>query len=178
MARCQFYCDAIRFLYIETCRRRKLISRARIMLSHAKATVVSPAFLHRLSKRGEGLKPPFLYNLSSTLERRGNHVGSTHDPSVLLVSSVLTSWGIWLASNRPRGRVEWATPCRQWWRRWPPLTYEATPVMTTPGVSNRTLTLIERGDDTSSWEIFLIYFSHSTIMLCPSKSWRYILIHW
>jgi hypothetical protein len=43
-------------------------------------------------------------------------------------------------------------------------------------VRNRTLTLIEREDDTRSWKNFLIYFSHSTIMSCPPKGWRYILI--
>jgi hypothetical protein len=31
-----------------------------------------------------------------------------------------------------------------------------------PLIRNRTLTLIEREDDTRSWENFLIYFSHST----------------
>jgi hypothetical protein len=30
-------------------------------------------------------------------------------------------------------------------------------------VSNRTLTLIEREDDTMSWSNFLIYFSHNVI---------------
>jgi hypothetical protein len=33
-----------------------------------------------------------------------------------------------------------------------------------PDVRNRTLTLIEREDDTRSWGNFLIYFSHSNIM--------------
>jgi hypothetical protein len=32
-----------------------------------------------------------------------------------------------------------------------------------PDVRNRTLTLIEREDDTRSWSNFLIYFSHNTI---------------
>jgi hypothetical protein len=41
---------------------------------------------------------------------------------------------------------------------------------------NRTLTLIEREDDTRSWRNFLIYFSHSTTMSCPPRGWRYILI--
>jgi hypothetical protein len=41
---------------------------------------------------------------------------------------------------------------------------------------NRTLTLIEREDDTRSWRNFLIYFSHSTTMSCPPKGWGYILI--
>jgi hypothetical protein len=43
-------------------------------------------------------------------------------------------------------------------------------------VRNRTLTLIEREDDTRSWGNFLIYFSHSTTMSCPPRGWRYILI--
>jgi hypothetical protein len=43
-------------------------------------------------------------------------------------------------------------------------------------VRNRTLTLIEREDDTSSWKKFLIYFSHSTTMPYPPRGWRYILI--
>jgi hypothetical protein len=43
-------------------------------------------------------------------------------------------------------------------------------------VRNRTLTLIEREDDTRSWDNFLIYFSHSTTMSCPPRGWRYILI--
>jgi hypothetical protein len=43
-------------------------------------------------------------------------------------------------------------------------------------VRNRTLTLIEREDDTRSWENFLIYFSHSTTMPCPPRGWGYILI--
>jgi exonuclease III len=38
------------------------------------------------------------------------------------------------------------------------------------------LSLIEREDDTRSWENFLVYFSHSTIMSCPPRSWGYILI--
>jgi exonuclease III len=38
------------------------------------------------------------------------------------------------------------------------------------------LSLIEREDDTRSWENFLVYFSHSTIMPCPPRSWEYILI--
>jgi hypothetical protein len=45
-----------------------------------------------------------------------------------------------------------------------------------PLVRNRTLTLIEREDDTSSWGNFLVYFSHSTTMQCPPRDWRYILI--
>jgi hypothetical protein len=45
-----------------------------------------------------------------------------------------------------------------------------------PDVRNRTLTLIEREDDTRSYDNFLIYCSHSTIMSCPSRGWRYILI--
>jgi hypothetical protein len=36
-------------------------------------------------------------------------------------------------------------------------------------VRNRTVTLIEREDDTRSWEIFLIYFSHSTTISCPLR---------
>jgi hypothetical protein len=44
------------------------------------------------------------------------------------------------------------------------------------GVRNRTLTLIEREDDTRSWRNFLVYFSHSTTMLCPPRGWGYILI--
>jgi hypothetical protein len=43
-------------------------------------------------------------------------------------------------------------------------------------VRNRTLTLIEREDDTRSWRNFLIYFSHSTTMSCPPRSWGYIVI--
>jgi hypothetical protein len=43
-------------------------------------------------------------------------------------------------------------------------------------VRNRTLTLIEREDDTRSWENFLVYFSHSTTMPCPPRGWGYILI--
>jgi hypothetical protein len=43
-------------------------------------------------------------------------------------------------------------------------------------VSNRTFTLIDREDDTRSFVNFLIYFSHSTTMSCPLRSWRYILI--
>jgi hypothetical protein len=43
-------------------------------------------------------------------------------------------------------------------------------------VSNRTLTLIEREDDTRSWRNFPVYFSHSTIMPCPPRDWRYIVI--
>jgi hypothetical protein len=44
-----------------------------------------------------------------------------------------------------------------------------------PLVRNRTLTLIEREDDTRSWGNFLVYFSlyHNAM---PSKGWRYILI--
>jgi hypothetical protein len=44
------------------------------------------------------------------------------------------------------------------------------------GVRNGTLTLIEREDDTRSWGIFLVYFSHSTTMPCPPRGWGYILI--
>jgi hypothetical protein len=44
------------------------------------------------------------------------------------------------------------------------------------GVRNRTLTLIEREDDTRSWGNFLVYFSHSTTMSCPPRGWGYILI--
>jgi hypothetical protein len=43
-------------------------------------------------------------------------------------------------------------------------------------VRNRTLTLIEREDDTRSWGNFLVYFSHSTTMSCPLRGWGYILI--
>jgi hypothetical protein len=43
-------------------------------------------------------------------------------------------------------------------------------------VRNRTLTLIEREDDTRSWGNFLVYFSHSTTMPCPPRGWGYILI--
>jgi hypothetical protein len=43
-------------------------------------------------------------------------------------------------------------------------------------VRNRTLTLIEREDDTRSWGNFLVYFSHSTTMSCPPRGWGYILI--
>jgi hypothetical protein len=43
-------------------------------------------------------------------------------------------------------------------------------------VRNITLTLIEREDDTRSWENFLVYFSHSTTMPCPPRGWGYILI--
>jgi hypothetical protein len=43
-------------------------------------------------------------------------------------------------------------------------------------VRNRTLTLIEREDDTRSWVNFLVYFSHSTTMPFPPRGWRYILI--
>jgi hypothetical protein len=45
-----------------------------------------------------------------------------------------------------------------------------------PLVRNRTLTLIEREDDTRSWGNFLVYFSHSTTMSYPLRGWRYILI--
>jgi hypothetical protein len=38
-----------------------------------------------------------------------------------------------------------------------------------PLVRNRTLTLIEREDDTRSWGNFLVYFLHSTTMSCPSR---------
>jgi hypothetical protein len=41
---------------------------------------------------------------------------------------------------------------------------------------NKTLTLIEREDDTKSWGNFLVYFTHSTTMSCPPRGWRYILI--
>jgi hypothetical protein len=41
---------------------------------------------------------------------------------------------------------------------------------------NRTLTLIEREDDTRSWGNFLVYFSHSTTMSYPPRGWGYILI--
>jgi hypothetical protein len=43
-------------------------------------------------------------------------------------------------------------------------------------VRNKTLTLIEREDDTRSWINFLVYFSHFTTMPCPPRGWRYILI--
>ncbi len=43
-------------------------------------------------------------------------------------------------------------------------------------VRNRTPTLIEREDDTRSWRNFLVYFSHSTTMACPTRNWGYILI--
>jgi hypothetical protein len=36
-------------------------------------------------------------------------------------------------------------------------------------VSNRTLTLIERENDTRSWSNFLIYFSHYITMSCPPR---------
>jgi hypothetical protein len=45
-----------------------------------------------------------------------------------------------------------------------------------PLVRNRTLTLIEREDDTRSWGNFLVYFSNSTTMPCPPRGWRYIFI--
>jgi hypothetical protein len=32
-----------------------------------------------------------------------------------------------------------------------------------PDVRNRTLTLIERDDDTKSWDNFLVYFSHNVM---------------
>jgi hypothetical protein len=38
-----------------------------------------------------------------------------------------------------------------------------------PLVRNRTLTLIEREDDTRSWGNFLVYFSHSTTMPYPPR---------
>jgi pentatricopeptide repeat protein len=38
-------------------------------------------------------------------------------------------------------------------------------------VRNRTLTLIESEDDTTSWENFLVYFSPSTTMPCPPRGW-------
>jgi hypothetical protein len=44
------------------------------------------------------------------------------------------------------------------------------------GVRNRTLILIESEDDIRSWGNFLVYFSHSTTMPCPSRGWGYILI--
>jgi hypothetical protein len=43
-------------------------------------------------------------------------------------------------------------------------------------VRNRTLTLIEREDDTRSWGNFLVYFSHSSTMPYPPRGWGYILI--
>jgi hypothetical protein len=43
-------------------------------------------------------------------------------------------------------------------------------------VRNKTLTLIEREDDTRSWGNFLVYFSHFTTMSCPPRGWRYIFI--
>jgi hypothetical protein len=43
-------------------------------------------------------------------------------------------------------------------------------------VRNRTLTLIEREDDTRSWENFLVYFLHSITIPCPPRGWGYILI--
>jgi hypothetical protein len=43
-------------------------------------------------------------------------------------------------------------------------------------VRNRTLTLIEREDDTRSWGKFLVYFSHSTTMSYPPRGGGYILI--
>jgi hypothetical protein len=43
-------------------------------------------------------------------------------------------------------------------------------------VRNRTLTPIEREDDTRSWGNFLVYFSHSTTMSYPPRGWGYILI--
>jgi hypothetical protein len=43
-------------------------------------------------------------------------------------------------------------------------------------VRNRTLTLIEREDDTRSWENFLVYFSYSTTISYPPRGWGYILI--
>jgi hypothetical protein len=45
-----------------------------------------------------------------------------------------------------------------------------------PIVSNKTLTLIEREDDTKSWGNFLVYFSYSTTISCLPRGWRYILI--
>jgi hypothetical protein len=45
-----------------------------------------------------------------------------------------------------------------------------------PLVINRTLTLIEREDDTRSWRNYLVYFSHSTTIPCPPRGWGYILI--
>jgi hypothetical protein len=57
--------------------------------------------------------------------------------------------------------------------RSPHLTPSAT---TSNSVRNRTLTLIEREDDTRSWGNFLIYFSHSITMSCPPRGWGYILI--
>jgi hypothetical protein len=45
-----------------------------------------------------------------------------------------------------------------------------------PLVRNRTLTLIEREDDSRSWSNFLVYFSHSITITCSLRSWRYILI--
>jgi hypothetical protein len=50
------------------------------------------------------------------------------------------------------------------------------PVSLVLPVRNRTLTLIERKDDTRSWGNFLVYFSHSTTMPCPPRGWGYILI--
>jgi hypothetical protein len=46
-------------------------------------------------------------------------------------------------------------------------------------VRNRTLTLIEREDDTRSWsnfsDLFLTLY-HNVIMPCLPRGWRYILI--
>jgi hypothetical protein len=55
------------------------------------------------------------------------------------------------------------------------LTAGTTPCMRVY-VRNRTLTLIEREDDTRSWGNFLVYFSHSTTMSYPPRGWGYILI--
>jgi hypothetical protein len=49
-------------------------------------------------------------------------------------------------------------------------------VYTRKNVRNRTLTLIEREDDTRSWRNFLLYFSHSTTMAYLPRGWGYILI--
>jgi hypothetical protein len=43
-------------------------------------------------------------------------------------------------------------------------------------VRNRTLTLIERENDTKSWGNFLVYFSHSTTLSYSPRGWGYILI--
>jgi hypothetical protein len=47
---------------------------------------------------------------------------------------------------------------------------------TDDAVRNRTLTLIEREDDTRSWGNFLVYFSHFTTMPYPPRGWGYIFI--
>jgi hypothetical protein len=95
---------------------------------------------------------------------------------MFLFSSVdAVSSGSFRSVGRARGRFRWATvevPTRPLWDS-PSLPFSSQQGW---GVRNRTLTLIEREDNTRSWGNFLVYFSHSTTMPCPSRDWGYILI--